>query len=322
MERGLELIKEDLQKVEHEFKNLLASHVPRITDVAADLIMSGGKRFRPALLLLSSRLCGYRGEAHIPLAAVIEFVHTASLLHDDVIDNAEVRRGRPATNRQVGDKYSVLVGDFLYCRSLAIGIDIGNLKVLKTLAMATTALTEGETMELERARDLTITEEENLELIVNKTAVLIAAAARIGAILADAPLEIEEALADYALQVGIAFQLVDDYLDYIGDEASLKKDTGSDLKEGKITLPLIHTLRHCTPEEKREIQEIVLSDEFPPDGLQRVKDLIDKYNGLDYTLAMAQHHIEKGKDRLLTLPPSPEREALFEGADYVVRRRA
>lgn len=321
MEKGLELIKEDLQKVEEEFNSLLTSQVPRITEEAADLIMRGGKRFRPALLLLSAKLCGYNGVDHIPLAVVIEFIHTASLIHDDVIDNAEVRRGRPSTNRQVGDKYSVLVGDFLFCRSLAIGIDIGNLEILKTLTMATTALTEGEAMEMEKTADLSLTEEENLELIINKTAVLISAAARIGAILGKTPLEVEEALAHYGLQVGIAFQLVDDCLDYIGEREALRKDTGSDLKEGKITLPLIHALEQCTSEEKREIQEVVQSDEFPPDGLERVVSFIDKYNGIGYTFSKAQQYLNEGKDRLLTLDPSPEREILFEMADYVVMRK-
>ncbi len=321
MEKGLELIKEDLQKVEEELNSLLTSQVPRITEEAADLIMRGGKRFRPALLLLSAKLCGYNGVDHIPLAVVIEFIHTASLIHDDVIDNAEVRRGRPSTNRQVGDKYSVLVGDFLFCRSLAIGIDIGNLEILKTLTMATTALTEGEAMEMEKTADLSLTEEENLELIINKTAVLISAAARIGAILGKTPLEVEEALAHYGLQVGIAFQLVDDCLDYIGEREALRKDTGSDLKEGKITLPLIHALEQCTSEEKREIQEVVQSDEFPPDGLERVVSFIDKYNGIGYTFSKAQQYLNEGKDRLLTLDPSPEREILFEMADYVVMRK-
>lgn len=327
MEQFIDLIKDDMEKVEKEFQGRLASQVPRLTEVAHDLINRGGKRFRPALLVLSARLCGYQGADHIPLAAVIEFIHTATLLHDDVIDNAEVRRGSPSANRQVGNRYSVLTGDFLFCKSLAIGVDIGNLRILQALIAATTALAEGEAMEMEKSGEvagvanLSITEGENLELIINKTAVLISAAMRIGAILGEAPLSMEEALASYGLAVGIAFQLVDDCLDYIGDERDLRKEIGTDLKEGKITLPLIYTLGRCTPKEKKEIEEVIRGVPFPSDGLKRVTTLIEKYDGFDYTFAKAQHHIDKGKERLSILPPSLEKEALFAGADYVVRRR-
>jgi octaprenyl-diphosphate synthase len=327
LEQFIDLIKDDMQKVEEEFQIRLASQVPRLTEVAQDLLNRGGKRFRPALLLLSARLCGYKGRDHIPLAAVIEFIHTATLLHDDVIDNAEVRRGRPSANRQVGNRYSVLTGDFLFCKSLAMGIAIGNLRILQTLIAATTALSEGEAMEMEQSgevagtKNLSITEEENLGLIINKTAVLISAAMRIGAILGQAPSPLEEALASFGLAVGISFQLVDDCLDYIGDQEVLRKEIGIDLKEGKITLPLIYTLAHCTPKEKKEIEKVILSDELPPDGLQRVIALIDKYKGFDYTFAKAQQYIDEAKGRLQILPPSREKEALFAGADYVVRRR-
>jgi octaprenyl-diphosphate synthase len=327
MREFLELIKDDMQKVEEEFQRRLTSQVPRLTEVAHGLINRGGKRLRPALLLLSARLCGYQGAEHIPLAAAIEFIHTATLLHDDVIDDAEVRRGGLSANRQVGNRYSVLTGDFLFCKSLSMGIDIGDLRVLQTLIAATTALAEGEAMEMEKAgepdgtTDLFMTEEENLTLIINKTAVLIAAATRIGAILGKAPSSVEEALAHYGLQVGIAFQMVDDCLDYIGDEELLRKETGADLKERKITLPLIHTLDQCTSLEQEEIQEVVLSDVFPPDGLQRITALIDKYKGFDYTFDRAQHHIDEGKEQLQMLPPSRERDALFAGADYVIKRR-
>jgi octaprenyl-diphosphate synthase len=323
MERFLHLIKDDMQKVEEEFQSRLISQVPRLTEVAQDLIDRGGKRFRPALLLLSAKLCGYQGADHIPLAAAIEFIHTATLLHDDVIDDAEVRRGSVSANRQVGNRYSVLTGDFLFCKSLAMGIAVGNLLILKTLIATTTALAEGEAMEMEQAaaQDLSVTEEENLALIINKTAVLIAAATRIGAILGEAPKVVEEALAHYGLQVGIAFQMVDDCLDYIGDEEILRKETGTDLKEGKITLPLIYALGQCTSKERKEIQEVVLNEAFSSDGLRRVTALVDKYNGFDYTFNKAQRYVDDGKERLLILPQSPEREALFVGADYVVRRR-
>jgi octaprenyl-diphosphate synthase len=327
MEEFLDLIRDDMQKVEEEFQIRLASQVPRLTTVAQDLINRGGKRFRPALLVLSARLCGYKGRDHIPLAAVIEFIHTATLLHDDVIDNAEVRRGSPSANKQVGNRYSVLTGDFLFCKSLGIGIGIGNLRILQTLIEATTALAEGEAMEMEKSGEvagvanLSITEEENLQLIINKTAVLLSAAMRIGAILGQAPPSVEEAMASCGLHVGIAFQMVDDCLDYIGDERNLRKEIGTDLKEGKITLPLIYTLAQCTPKERKEIQQAILSNGLSPDALQRVTGLISAYKGFDYTLAKAQQHVDEGKERLQILPTSREKEALFAGADYVVKRR-
>jgi octaprenyl-diphosphate synthase len=320
VEQFIDLIKDDMQKVEEEFQTRLVSQVPRLTEMAKKQLKEG-KRFRPALLLLTARLCGYQGKDHIPLAAVIEFIHTATLLHDDVIDNAEVRRGRPSANRQVDNRNSVLTGDFLFCKSLAMGIEVGNLRILQALIAVTTALAEGEAMEMEQTGNLTLTEEENQRLIINKTAVLISAAMRIGAILGEALPSIEEALAYYGLQVGISFQLVDDCLDYIGDQEVWQKKIGIDLKERKITLPLIHTLAHCAPKEKKEVEEIILGNGISPSALQRVTALITKYKGFNYTFTKAQRHIEEGKERLQILPPSREKEALFAGADYVVRRR-
>ena len=327
MEEFVDLIRDDMEKVEAEFQSRLVSQVPRLSEVAHDLINRGGKRFRPALLVLSARLCGYQGTEHIPLAAVIECIHTATLLHDDVIDNAQVRRGSLSANKQVGNRYSVLTGDFLFCKSVAIGIEVGNLRILQALIEATTALAEGEAMEMEKTGEvegvtsLAITEEENLSLIINKTAVLISAAMRIGAILGKAPQPLEEALASYGLAVGIAFQMVDDCLDYIGDEHNLRKEIGTDLKEGKVTLPLIYTLGRCTPKEKAEIHDIMLGEKFPPDGLQRIITLINKYEGFAYAFSQAQRYIEEGKERLSILPASREKEALIAGADYVVSRR-
>jgi octaprenyl-diphosphate synthase len=320
MEQFIDLIRDDLQKVEEEFQSRLVSQVPRLTEMAKKQLKEG-KRFRPALLLLTARLCGYQGKDHIPLAAVIEFIHTATLLHDDVIDNAEVRRGRPSANRQVDNRNSVLTGDFLFCKSLAMGIEVGNLRILQALISATTALAEGEAMEMEQTGNLSLTEEENQRLIINKTAVLIAAAMRIGAILGTAPQPIEEALASYGLAVGIAFQLVDDCLDYIGDQKVWQKEIGIDLKERKITFPLIHALARCAPNEKKEVEEIILGDGISPSALQRVTALITKYKGFDSTFAKAQQYVDEGKARLQLLPPSREKEALIVGADYVVTRR-
>jgi len=322
MEAIVALIKDDLEQVEAECKHRLVSRVPLITTVAEHLVLGGGKRFRPILLLLSAKLCDYQGKDHIPLAVIIEFIHAATLLHDDVIDQAEVRRGSASANTLWGNEASVLVGDFLYTRSLDMAVQIGDLRILQTLAVATTAMAEGEAMELVRTADLAVTEEENLELIVNKTAMLISCAVRIGAILGNEREEVEAALADYGLNVGIAFQLVDDCLDYVGHKELLGKAPRSDLREGRVTLPLIHALRHCTSEERKRIQQVVLSKEFATDGWGKVLTIVNAHGGIDYTLTRAQQHVEKARRSLVNLPACPEREALMKAADYVIERRS
>jgi len=321
MEEVLAIIREDLQRVEEEFRRRLKSRVPLITQIAEHLVKSGGKRLRPAFLILSAKLCGYDGDAHIPLAGAIEFIHTATLLHDDVIDNAEVRRGNPSANTLWGNEASVLVGDFLFSRSFSMMVEVGDMRVLEIVAQATTHLAEGETLELVKTADLETTEEENLELIVQKTASLISAATRVGAVLGGAPPEQEEALAEYGLQVGIAFQLVDDCLDYAGQAEALGKGVGVDLREGKVTLPLIHTLRNCTREERRRIRDVVQAEDIDQRGLGQVLDLVQKYGGISYTMGRAREYVERGKEALSLFPPSTEREALLSLADYVLKRR-
>lgn len=321
MEEVLAIIREDLQRVEEEFRRRLKSRVPLITQIAEHLVKSGGKRLRPAFLILSAKLCGYDGDAHIPLAGAIEFIHTATLLHDDVIDNAEVRRGNPSANTLWGNEASVLVGDFLFSRSFSMMVEVGDVRVLEIVAQATTHLAEGETLELVKTADLETTEEENLELIVQKTASLISAATRVGAVLGGAPPEQEEALAEYGLQVGIAFQLVDDCLDYAGQAEALGKGVGVDLREGKVTLPLIHTLKNCTQEERRRIRDVMLAEELDQRGLGQVLDLVQKYGGISYTMGRAREYVERGKEALSLFPPSTEREALLSLADYVLKRR-
>jgi octaprenyl-diphosphate synthase len=320
MEHVLALINDDLQKLEGEFKKWLASQVPLITEVAEHLVLAGGKRFRPALLLLSSRLCGYTGRAHIILSGVIEFIHAATLLHDDVIDKADVRRGSASANSVWGNETSVLVGDFLYCRALAMMVEVNDMRILEVMAQATTALTEGETMELVMAGDFSVTEDQNLELIMNKTAVLIASSARFGAILGKADSIVEETLADYGFNVGIAFQLVDDCLDYVGDKTVLGKPTYSDLSEGKITLPLIHTLSRCTPEERDFLSTCIQGKSTADDEWDGVTALIAKYDGIAYALGRAKAYIGKAKASAQSLPACQERDALIALADYVVNR--
>jgi octaprenyl-diphosphate synthase len=313
-------ISEDLKRVELEAKENLKSPVWLVTKIGEHILLGGGKRIRPALLILSSKLCGYEGEAHIPLAVAIEFIHTATLLHDDVVDNAELRRGVPAAHLLWGNAASVLVGDFLLSRAFSLMVRFGNKRVLEVMAKATTDLAEGETFEIMKTGDVSFSEEENMFLITKKTASLIAASTRIGAILAEAPLWEEEALYNYGLNLGIAFQLVDDCLDYVGKEEVLGKKVGSDLREGKLTLPLIFALRQSSEEERRTIEE-VLGGKREEEGLiEVIIGIVNKYGGIEYTRQLAQKYVNQAKQSLFCFPSSPEREALFKLADYVLER--
>jgi octaprenyl-diphosphate synthase len=316
----LSIIEEDLKAVDVSFQEYLSSRVPLITKIGKHILTSGGKRIRPAILLLCSRLNGYAGERAIRMASIIEFIHTATLLHDDVVDNADIRRGNPAANTLWGSEASVLVGDFLFSKSFYLMVDDGDLRILGILAEATTELAEGEILELVKTGDLSITKHEYMGLITSKTAVLISAASRIGAVLGDASDEIEGALKDYGLHIGIAFQLVDDCLDYTATNESLGKTIGTDLREGKVTLPLILSLEKASKEERKRVQDIVLSDEIVQGTFEEVQGMIQKYAGIEATLDLAREHVDMAKVCLKLLPQKPEREALENLADYIVQR--
>ena len=257
-EQAILLIEEDLKAIEGEMSRNLFSEILMIPTVSNYLISSGGKRFRPVLLLLCAHLCGYRGPRAVPLASTIEFIHTATLLHDDVVDRAFVRRGMASANSVWGDGASVLVGDFLFTKSFSIIVQDGNLHILEVVSGATTRMAEGEVMQLVKMGNPEIAEEDYYYVVMNKTAVLISAACQIGAILGKASLEKEKALADFGFNLGIAFQLMDDTLDYVSEEATLGKAIGKDLNEGKITLPLIHTLQTCSKGEREQLTQIIL----------------------------------------------------------------
>jgi len=320
MESVLALIGEDLKNVELQFKKDLQSDVPLIRKVGEYVLSSGGKRIRPALLLLSANLCGYRGDRHVPLASVIEFIHTATLLHDDVVDNANLRRGLASANTLWGNEASVLVGDFLFSKSFSLMVRDGDLAVLKVLSNATTIIAEGEVLQLVCMSDLDITEERYIEVVKCKTAILLSAACQAGAILGGTSPELEVALRDFGMELGIAFQLIDDTLDYIASEEQFGKSIGHDLEEGKITLPLIHTLRQCTPEEKARIADIIDKDLLDKDDFDSVFGLVGKYGGIDYALATAKDYIYRSKMRLHIFEDSPGKTALLNLADYIVTR--
>lgn len=321
LEEILKWIGDDLEKVDTEFRRNLTSNVPIIAAIGEHLLLSGGKRLRPLLLLLSARACGYHGTEHITMASLIEFIHTATLLHDDVVDRAELRRGMESANSKWGNEACVLVGDFLFTKCFSLLVENGNPKILQAIARATTLMAEGELEELIKTNDLSLTEEGYFSIIARKTAALFSAATQIGAILGQAPEEKERAFIDFGMDLGIAFQLIDDSLDYTSREQEFGKKIGIDLQEGKITLPLIFVLRQCSEEESALIHEAVLADPVTRESFFKVVRIIEKYRGLNYTWEKAREYVDRAKGHLFFLPDSREKDALFSLSHYVLERR-
>ena len=320
IQEAYDIIKEDLKSVEQEFRVNLDSGVYLIRKVGEYILNNGGKRFRPSLLLLSARLCGYHGKRNIPLAAVVEFIHTATLLHDDVVDNASMRRGKTSANTLWGSGASILIGDFLFSKSFCLTVADGDLRILEVLSGTTTQMAEGEVLQLLKDGDVETTEKDYLAVVTNKTASLISAACQIGAILGNVSREKETALAEYGMNLGIAFQLVDDCLDYTSSNKELGKVIGNDLKEGKVTLPLIHTIKNAAPAEREEILAAIKADNIKEYQLSSVLALINRYKGIDYSLNRTRHYVESAKACLNSFEPNLERAALMALADYVVER--
>ncbi|MEW6674903.1 MAG: polyprenyl synthetase family protein [Nitrospirota bacterium] len=309
----------DLRLVEERIKNLFESQVFVVPLIGQHLIESGGKRLRPLFLLLSAEIAGYKGDERLTLAGIIESIHTASLLHDDVIDGAEVRRGKSPAHSIWGNQVVILVGDFLYSNALKLAVMQKNQRIMETLSEATTRMTEGEVLQLVKTGDPDITEAEYLDIISAKTGALISAACRIGAILGSLPENMEDALARFGMKTGIAFQMADDILDYMAYEGKLGKRLGKDLKEGKITLPLIYLLKSASDTEVGEIKGII-KDGFAENGLNRILHLFRKYSAIETSLKKAQNLITDAKSELAIFPDSPAKEALFTMADYALYR--
>jgi len=320
-DQAVKLIEEEMTAVEAEMNKNLFSEIRMIPTVSQYLISSGGKRFRPILLILCARLCGYRGPRTIALASSIEFIHTATLLHDDVVDRAFVRRGMASANSVWGDGASVLVGDFLFTKSFSMIVGQGSLQVLEVVSRTTTRMAEGEVMQLVKMGNPETTEEDYQYVVINKTAVLISAACQIGGILGRVSSEKEKALADFGLNVGIAFQLMDDTLDYISEEQTLGKAIGKDLSEGKVTLPLIHTLRRCPPADRDRLVQIIQNRNRREEDLIYVQKSVLNWGGIDYTVKRARDYVEKAQTFLQLFPASPEKEALLAISDYTVERK-
>jgi len=320
-ERIYAQIRPDLDRIEAEIHVQLTTSVPLISRVGQYILGSGGKRLRPLLMILAARLCGYQGNHDAPLAVVFEFLHAATLLHDDVVDHAEVRRNKPAANTIWGNPAVVLVGDFLYSKSILMTVGYGDIRILEVLSSTTTRMAEGEVLQLIHADDLEIDEQEYLEVITRKTAVLISAACQIGAIFGGGDLPRQEALKSYGDNLGIAFQLIDDTLDYTGDVKELGKPIGNDIQEGKATLPLIYAFRTQDAARKKRLRKIFSADEITTENFQEVRDIVSRSGGIEYTQRMAMHHVQEAKEALTTFPSHPTRKLLEDIADYVIFRR-
>ncbi len=317
-----DLISGELQRVEGVLKKNIESQVKIIPEVGDYLLKSGGKRFRPSLLILSARLCGYQGERHINLASALEFIHTASLLHDDVMDDAELRRGRSSVNSIWGDKTSILVGDYLFSQASSLVAQDGDLRIIKIFAEFMSRMAEGELLQHVSRRKITLNEDDYLSVIIKKTAILISVACQVGAILGEASPEEESALIDFGMDLGVAFQLKDDCLDYNSEEKELGKGIGTDLKEGEVTLPLISALKKCTPQERKEIEKVISAKVLKKAGLNIVIALIENYGGINYALDRANEYVTEAKQYLNIFPDSPEKYALRLMADYAIARKS
>ncbi len=312
------LVSADMQAVNRVIQEQLHSGVPTIPAMGAYLINAGGKRLRPILLLLASRMGGDRTARPVPLAAVIEFIHTATLLHDDVVDGSELRRSNATANHLWGNAAAILVGDFLYARSFEMLVRDGDMRVLATLAEATSIIAQGEVAQLENADDADLGADAYFAVIAAKTAKLFEAAARIGAILNRMDREREEALARYGRLLGIAFQLMDDALDYQAEAVKMGKNPGDDLADGKATLPFIHAMQKAEPEEREVLRE-ALGDEGRQ-HLPRVLEIIARTGAIAYTVASAQENAEEARKCLSGFPEGPERAALEFLAVFSVQR--
>ena len=317
----LSQVEDDLKRIEGEIEKNLGSSVPLVAHISHYIIRSGGKRLRPLLMVLAARLAGYQGENHYPLSIVFEYLHAATLLHDDVVDSAELRRNKPAANTIWGNPAAVLVGDFLLATSFALAVSSGHLKILSVLSETTTRMAEGEILQLINSHNLEISEQEYIEVITRKTAILIAAACQIGAIFGGANDEREDAMRSFGLSLGISFQLRDDVLDYAGSQEEVGKPIGQDLGERKITLPLIYTLAASGPTDRQRLVSLITADEITRETFTEVKSFIEHYRGIEYTSHLAERHITLAKEALMTFAPAATREILAAIADYVVTRR-
>jgi octaprenyl-diphosphate synthase len=316
----LDLIQPDMQRVDHIISERLTTDVPLVREVAQYIISAGGKRLRPALLLLMSGALGQQNTHQLTLAAVVEFIHTATLLHDDVVDESTLRRGRETANERFGNAASVLVGDFLYSRAFQMMVDVNNMRVMQVLSEATNVIAEGEVLQLMNMRDVSLSEADYLRVIRSKTAKLFEASARLAPILANADARTEAICATYGQALGTAFQVIDDVLDYEGKAEDLGKNLGDDLREGKVTLPIICALRVASTSEQSLIRNAI--EQGDADRLEDVLAIILKTGALDAARASAMAQAQHAANAAMQLPDNEYRDALLELATDLMGRRS
>lgn len=312
------LIEDDMTAVDNLIQQRLQSDVALINQLGFYIINSGGKRLRPAIAILSAKACGYEGDKHINLATIIEFIHTATLLHDDVVDNSAMRRGQETANNLWGNEASVLVGDFLYTRSFEMMVEMDSMRLMKILSSTTNIIAEGEVLQLLNCHDADTTEARYLEVIHHKTAKLFEAAGQLGAVISRSADDIEQAMARYAMHLGSAFQLVDDLLDYSQSSETIGKNIGDDLAEGKPTLPLIHAMRQGTDQQAAIIREAI--EQGQRDRINEIITIINETGAIDYTAHAAAQEVAHAKQALATLPETDYKQALLSLADFSISR--
>ncbi|WP_284452276.1 octaprenyl diphosphate synthase [Methylophaga thalassica] len=312
------LIQDDMKAVDELIQQRLQSDVALINQLGFYIINSGGKRLRPAIAILAARACGYEGSQHINLATIIEFIHTATLLHDDVVDNSDMRRGQETANTLWGNEASVLVGDFLYTRSFEMMVEIESMRLMQILSHTTNVIAEGEVLQLLNCHDADTTEARYLEVIHHKTAKLFEAAGQLGAVISGSDNATEMAMANYAMHLGSAFQLVDDLLDYSQSSETIGKNIGDDLAEGKPTLPLIYAMQHGNAEQSAIIREAI--EQGQRDRITDIIEIIQNTGAIDYTASAAEKEVMQAKQALDILAGSPYKQALLSLADFAIQR--
>ena len=316
----VDLTAQDMGLVNRLIISKTGSDVEMIPEVAKHLIDSGGKRLRPMLTLSAAHMCGYQGEHHITLAASVEFMHTATLLHDDVVDESDMRRGKQAARMVWGNQASVLVGDFLLGQSFRMMVDAGSMEALDVLSTASTVIAEGEVMQLAAAQSMETTEDDYLEVIKGKTAALFSAACEVGPVLAGSDKPVRDAFRSFGMNLGLAFQLVDDALDYSGTKEDLGKNVGDDFYEGKITLPVLLAYRRGSDEERKFWRSAMESDSSDTEALDNAMGLLKLHGAISDTVARAKHYGEIARDALAPLPASKYKQALLDVVDFCVSR--
>ena len=315
-----EPIRDDLKQVEREFARHVQSQVALIPTIGNYIQDGGGKRIRPAVLLMSARMAGYTGEAAVLYASVIEFIHTATLVHDDIIDESELRRGREAVHTRWGNHVTVLFGDFLYLKSMSLALTQDSLEIIRLLCDVTLRIVEGEIYQLTKNGVVDLTEDEHFDILRRKTAYLFAGSAKIGGMLGPTTREQQDALWDYGMNIGMAFQIADDVLDFTGDEVVLGKPVGGDLREGKVTLPVIHLLQRDNARADTLIRKVVAERNVTIEDWREIRSLLAQSRSTEYARRVASDYIERAKKALYAFPPSDARDALMYLPDYVISR--